>query len=120
MSKRGSSRVRVIAAVIEREGKLLVCQRPSHKRHGGLWDLPGGKLETGEDDAAGARRELREELGLEVETIGVPELEVGDPDSQFLIAFLPVRAIGAPVCHEHSPFRWATASELKSLSLETG
>ena len=50
-----------MAAVIERDGKLLVCRRPGHKRHGGLWEFPGGKLEPGETIVDAARRELDEE-----------------------------------------------------------
>ncbi len=45
-----SAKVRVVAAVIEKDGKVLVCQRPTHKRHGGLWEFPGGKVERGESD----------------------------------------------------------------------
>ena len=48
--------LRVIAAVIGRADTLLLCQRPPHKRHGGLWEFPGGKLEPGESDADAARR----------------------------------------------------------------
>src|SRR5438105_2333543 len=109
--------IRVIAAVIERDGNLLVCQRPPHKRHGGLSEFPGGKLELGEDDAAAARRELREELGLDLERIDAPELEVADPDSQFLIAFVPVQANGTPTCHEHSALAWRNVEELGQLAL---
>jgi 8-oxo-dGTP pyrophosphatase MutT (NUDIX family) len=49
---------RVLAAVIQRDSRLLLAQRPSHKRHGGLWEFPGGKLAIGEDHLAAARREL--------------------------------------------------------------
>jgi len=52
--------VRVAAAVIERGGRLLVCQRPLGKRHGGLWEFPGGKLHEGEDLLAATTRELSE------------------------------------------------------------
>ena len=57
---------RVLAAVIERSGKFLMCRRPEHKNHGGLFEFPGGKLEAGESLADAARRELLEELALEV------------------------------------------------------
>ena len=67
----GNGLVRVIAAVVWRGDRLLVCQRPAHKRHGGLWEFPGGKVEAGESDAAAARRELREELGVEVTAVGL-------------------------------------------------
>jgi len=62
--------IRVLASVIERDQKLLVCRRPVHKRHGGLWEFPGGKVQKGESDLEAARRELREELAVEVTGVG--------------------------------------------------
>jgi 8-oxo-dGTP diphosphatase len=46
--------VRVVAAVVERDGRLLLCRRPAGKRHAGLWEFPGGKLLPGESGAGGA------------------------------------------------------------------
>jgi mutator protein MutT len=109
--------VRVIAAVISRGDELLVCQRPHHKRHGGLWEFPGGKCEPGESDAEAARRELHEELGVEVTAVGDAEFVVADPDSPFLIVFAPVRILGEPNCREHLAFRWGRPSELAQLPL---
>ena len=57
----------VAAALIFREGKLLITQRPAEGHLGGLWEFPGGKRETGESFEACLRRELKEELGIEVE-----------------------------------------------------
>jgi mutator protein MutT len=111
------SQIRVIAAVIARGEKLLMCQRAPHKRHGGLWEFPGGKVEQGEDDESAARRELAEELGIDVLGVGRPELEIADPGSEFMIAFIPVRAAGEPVCHEHSALTWGTSTELACLPL---
>jgi mutator protein MutT len=109
--------IRVIAAVITKGEKLLVCQRPPHKRHGDLWEFPGGKLEPGEDDETAARRELAEELGIHVESIGDPEFEIADAGLPFLVAFIPVEASGTPVCHEHTALTWGTPSELATLPL---
>lgn len=109
--------IRVIAAVLERNGRFLVCQRPQHKRHGGLWEFPGGKLEPTEDDEAAARRELHEELNLELESVSEAELEVRDPASPFVIAFVPVRARGEPDCREHVALAWLAPQELKALPL---
>lgn len=108
---------RVIAAVITRDDELLVCQRPAHKRHGGLWEFPGGKVEPDESDELSARRELAEELGVKVVHAGPAELEVRDPGSEFLIAFVPVRIEGEPECREHSALRWGTPEVLASLPL---
>lgn len=109
--------VRVIAAVIAEDDRLLVCQRPRQKRHGGLWEFPGGKCESGESDFEAARRELREELGVELLTIGSPELTIDDPGSPFEIVFVPAAIAGTPVCHEHSASEWKSLTDLLSLPL---
>jgi 8-oxo-dGTP diphosphatase len=57
----------VVAAVIECDGKLLVCQRRRGDTFGLMWEFPGGKLQTGETVAQGLARELREELGVDAE-----------------------------------------------------
>jgi 8-oxo-dGTP diphosphatase len=56
---------RVVAAVIEREGKLLVCQRTRHQTMPLKWEFPGGKIEEGEQPRDALRRELEEELGIQ-------------------------------------------------------
>jgi 8-oxo-dGTP diphosphatase len=109
--------IRVVAAVISDGERLLVCQRPMHKRHGGLWEFPGGKCEPGETDAAAVRRELREELGVKVGGVGAAEFSVRDPDSPFEIVFVPVTIVGTLVCHEHTALFWGTAEELETLPL---
>lgn len=109
--------VRVVAAVIRRGNEVLVCQRPFHKRHGGLWEFPGGKCEPDESDADALRRELGEELGIELLEAGEPEFESIEGDSPFVIVFVPVRAAGEPVCHEHVDLRWGTVGEIGRLPL---
>jgi len=112
-----SAPIRVIAAVVSRGDELLVCQRPHHKRHGGLWEFPGGKCEPGESDADAARRELREELGVEVTEVGDEEIVIADPDSTFLIVFTRVRIVGELDCREHIALKWGRPSELAHLPL---
>lgn len=109
--------IRVIAAVVSRGDTLLVCQRPLYKRHGGLWEFPGGKCEPGESNVAAARRELREELGVEVIAVGDQEFAVHDPGSPYLIIFAPVTIIGEPTCHEHIGLQWGPPSNLALLPL---
>jgi 8-oxo-dGTP diphosphatase len=55
----------VVAAVIERDGQVLIGQRPAGKRHGLKWEFPGGKVEPGESPEDALRRELEEELGIQ-------------------------------------------------------
>jgi 8-oxo-dGTP diphosphatase len=77
-------RVRVVAAVIRRGGRILITRRHGHAERGGQWEFPGGKVEPGELEPAALRREILEELGCEV-TVGAllartvhryPDLEV--------------------------------------------
>ena len=79
----------VLAAVVQRNDKYLICQRPVHKRHGSLWEFPGGKLEAGETYLDAAQRELAEELGVKALTVGSPLFSIADPGSEFLIEFVP-------------------------------
>src|SRR6202044_1480584 len=55
----------VVAAVIEQNGKLLVCQRTRHQTMPLKWEFPGGKIEEGEQPRDALRRELDEELGID-------------------------------------------------------
>jgi len=55
----------VVAAVIENNGKLLVCQRTRHQTMPLKWEFPGGKIEDGEQPRDALRRELEEELGIQ-------------------------------------------------------
>ncbi len=60
----GGGMIAVVAGVVRREGRVLLCQRPEGKRLGLLWEFPGGKVEAGETPEAALERELREELEL--------------------------------------------------------
>src|ERR1700726_2701617 len=55
---------RVVAALIVKDGKLLVCQRTRHQTMPLKWEFPGGKIEEGEQPRDALRRELEEELGI--------------------------------------------------------
>jgi 8-oxo-dGTP diphosphatase len=55
---------RVVAALIVRNGKVLVCQRTRHQTMPLKWEFPGGKIEDGEQPRDALRRELNEELGI--------------------------------------------------------
>jgi 8-oxo-dGTP diphosphatase len=57
--------INVAAAVIERDGKILIGQRKRGDSHGLRWEFPGGKVERGESPAQALVRELREELGIQ-------------------------------------------------------
>lgn len=56
----------VTAAILTHKGHILLTRRPDGTRHAGLWEFPGGKLDPSESPQEGLRREIREELGIEV------------------------------------------------------
>jgi 8-oxo-dGTP diphosphatase len=56
----------IACALVDADGRVLICKRPQGKQLAGLWEFPGGKLENGETPEACLIRELREELGVEV------------------------------------------------------
>jgi len=112
-----SKKLRVVATVVERAGRYLVGERPAHKRHGGLWEFPGGKLEPGETVPDAAKRELAEELGVALLSVGDRLFAIDDPGSNFVIEFYPAAISGEPVCHEHAAVRWATVGELLTMPL---
>jgi len=60
---------RVVAALIVKDGKILVCQRTKHQTMPLKWEFPGGKIEEGEQPRDALHRELDEELGIDA-TIG--------------------------------------------------
>jgi 8-oxo-dGTP pyrophosphatase MutT (NUDIX family) len=107
----------VLAAVLRRGAHVLVCQGPHHKRHGGLWEFPGGKLEPGESLLEAATRELREELGVTVTWAGAPLFVRADPGSVFVIEFVPVRVDGEPAAHEHEALAWVAPADALALPL---
>lgn len=109
--------MRVLAAVIRREGRYLVCLRPAHKRHGGLWEFPGGKIHAGETLLDAARRELAEELSLQVLRVAAVLFARRDPGSAFVIEFAEVTATGEPLALEHDELRWLTRDEILGLEL---
>ena len=65
----------VVAALIVRENKILICQRTRHQTMPFKWEFPGGKIEPGENPKAALRRELDEELGIQA-TVGRKVAEI--------------------------------------------
>jgi mutator protein MutT len=59
-------RIRVVAALIQKGGKFLVARRSGSDSFAGKWEFPGGKVREGEGDEEALRREIREELGVDL------------------------------------------------------
>ena len=105
---------RVTAAVIEKDGKILIARRKPGDSQAGKWEFPGGKLEPGETPEDCLTRELREELGIET--------EVGEflCSSKFvyrhmaveLLAYKAVYVSGEITLHEHDQAEWVSPEAL--------
>jgi len=108
----------VVAAVIrDGSGRYLVAQRRPGSHLGGLWEFPGGAVESGEEPAAALARELTEELGVGAE-IGEPVTFAWHRDDSRDVLLLFYRAsirTGTPHGREGQAVRWVSAGELAAL-----
>jgi 8-oxo-dGTP diphosphatase len=88
-----SRRIRVAAAVVWREGQLLLTQRPPGGPLGLHWELPGGKIEAGESPEHALIREIREELGVHATTHEVLEVDTHDYPHGLEVEVIFVRCV---------------------------
>ena len=109
----------VVGALIERDGKILVCQRFDHDQFGSLWEFPGGKVKPGEDKITALKRELKEELGIEVKVRELISTFEDEIPTMKIKVFLYRCAIltGQPRCIECQALKWATLAEIAQLQL---
>jgi 8-oxo-dGTP diphosphatase len=109
--------LRVVAAVIEQDGLILIGQRPAGKSHAHQWEFPGGKVETGESPRKALERELREELEIEAH-IGREltryHYTYGSKSPIELIFFSVLHFTGTPVNSAFAEIRWVPRSEMGS------
>ena len=112
--------LRVVAAVlVDRQGQVLIAQRPPGKWQAGRWEFPGGKLEPGETEAAAVRRELAEELGIRVDAAEwLADITHDYPDRRVAIGlWLVLRHEGEPVGLDGQALRWVTPDSLETCDL---
>jgi mutator protein MutT len=112
-----SDLIYVVAAVIQRGDTYLICRRPNEKRHGGLWEFPGGKCDPDETPFDAVTRELQEELGVATLAVGSLLYSVRDPESPFVIQFYPVEIDGEPISIEHSELAWLSPRQMAAQPL---
>ena len=105
--------VRVMAAVIERDGKILICRRREADGPG-QWEFPGGKLEPGETERQCVARELKEELSLTVRVDGkMDTVRHRYGDRLFEITFYRADITGGEMkCNVHAQAVWADRKSL--------
>jgi 8-oxo-dGTP diphosphatase len=105
----------VTAAILVRNGKILIARRPAADRLANKWEFPGGKVEEGETAEACLARELREELGIEAHIGSF----LGESCYRYehasirLLAFLAYWDTGVLAPMVHDEIRWASLDELE-------
>lgn len=115
--------ITVTAAVIERDGRILICQRRADQKHPLKWEFPGGKVEPGEEPEACVRRELEEELGIAVEDAEeitrFPYQYPGRPPI-LLVFYRVARYRGTVENRIFSEIRWAAPEDLPAFDFVEG
>lgn len=104
----------VVAALIWRGDRFMICQRPAHKTRGLLWEFVGGKVEAGERKEDALIRECREELDviLSVDDVFMDVTHKYPDLTVHLTLFNATIAKGEPKKLEHNDIKWITPSEI--------
>ncbi|MDV6011546.1 NUDIX domain-containing protein [Haloechinothrix sp. LS1_15] len=107
----------VVGAALVRAGAVLAARRSHPAELAGYWELPGGRVELGESETDAVRRELGEELALDVSVGGRLGWDVElAPDTVLRVYRASLADPGAePVAREHAALRWVGAGELDEL-----
>lgn len=105
-------------ALIDRDGRVLLAERPEGKSMAGLWEFPGGKVEPGETPEAALIRELHEELGIETWDSCLAPLTFASHGYESFHLLMPLFACrkwnGTPHPREGQRLSWASANELRN------
>jgi 8-oxo-dGTP diphosphatase len=104
----------VVAVIVGKGGDILIAKRPDNVDQGGLWEFPGGKVEVGEFAEVALKRELKEELGIELLACE-PLLEIRHdyPDKSVLLDVWHVKGFrGEAYGREQQPIRWVSLEAL--------
>ena len=108
-------------ALVDVDGRVLMCQRPEGKALAGLWEFPGGKLEPGETPEACLIRELKEELGIEVAAACLAPFVFASHSYEAFHLLMPLylcrRWEGTPRPLEHPQLRWVRPSQMGDLPM---
>ena len=114
-SQGGEGVVEVVAAVIERDGRILIACRPAASHLGGLWEFPGGKRRAGESAEAALVREIREELDAAV-AVGelLDTVDWAYPDKTVRLRFFRCALQGDARPAEGQEIAWVRPAELRA------
>jgi 8-oxo-dGTP diphosphatase len=111
----------VACAILDADGRVLVTQRPEGKAMAGLWEFPGGKMEDGERPEEALIRELKEELGIEVQEACLAPLTFAShayPDFSLLMPLYVCRRwAGVPEGREGQVLKWVRPPRLRDFPM---
>jgi 8-oxo-dGTP diphosphatase len=108
----------VVGAIIEKGSKVFAARRNPERSAGGLWEFPGGKIEPGETPEGALKRELREELGIEVDVHGLASRHTTPLGNKLidLACYFATLSSEAPVAStDHDEFDWVDRKDLRML-----
>lgn len=115
--------VEVVAAILERDGRILIGRRGAHQSHPLQWEFPGGKVEPGETPTQALARELEEELDISgVRGEEILRYEFAYPgNSPIMLIFFRVTSYEGELRNRIYPeIRWAAREELTSVDFVAG
>ena len=111
----------VAAALVDRDNRVLLAQRPEGKSLAGLWEFPGGKLDPGETPEAALIRELKEELGIDVTASCLAPFAFASHDYERFHLLMPLylcrRWKGIPTPREGQTLAWVRANQLADYAM---
>ena len=111
----------VAVALVDPEGRVLIAQRPEGKSMAGLWEFPGGKVETGETPEAALIRELSEELGIAVKEACLAPFTFASHTYDAFHLLMPLyicrRWDGTPAPSHHAALKWVRPRDMKNFSM---
>lgn len=115
--------IRVVGAIVERDGAVFAARRNTDRSAGGLWEFPGGKIEPGESPEAALRRELQEELNAEVAVGPFVDRSVSEVgDARIELSCYAAEFVGEDPdsSSDHDAMQWVPLAALSTLQWAPG
>lgn len=111
----------VACALVDADRRVLIAQRPEGKQLAGLWEFPGGKVETGETPEAALLRELKEELGIETKSACLAPLTFASHTYEDFHLMMPLYVCrkwqGVVQNLEHAELKWVRPQKLRDFDM---